>query len=152
MNTPPKFIADVMLGKLARWLRVLGADTAYSNAYDDDEVVRLAESENRIILTRDTALAARRMQAQCLFVESDHYKEQLLQVLRAFDLKDFNIFSRCLECNTALKEVDKESIFERVPPFVYLTQKRFAVCPSCDRVFWHGTHADAMLKRIPIQL
>jgi uncharacterized protein len=147
-----KFVADVMVGKLARWLRVLGLDVLYSNTFDDDEIVRLAESDHRIILTRDTRLAARRVHSSCLFIESDHYKEQVQQVLRAFDIKEFRVFSRCLECNTPLQSIDKEGVFERVPPFVYLTQERFATCPTCGRVYWHGTHADQMLKRIAIQL
>jgi uncharacterized protein with PIN domain len=147
-----KFVADVMVGKLARWLRVLGLDVAYSNVLTDDEIIRLAEAENRIILTRDTEFAARRTNSSCLLIESDHYKDQVQQVVRAFDLKEFKVFSRCLECNTPLQDVDKEAVFERVPPFVYLTQERFATCPSCNRVYWHGTHADEILKRIPIQL
>ena len=144
-----KFIADVMVGKLARWLRILGFDTKYSNQYEDDEVIRIAETEDRVILTRDVPMASRRIKARCLLIASDHYREQLRQVIEAFYLKDFTIFSRCLECNTPLDDADKEAVFERVPPFVYLTQERFAVCPSCNRVYWHGTHADAILKRIP---
>ncbi len=147
-----KFVADVMVGKLARWLRVLGFDVIYSNVLDDDEIIRIAESENRIILTRDTGLSARRKQGGCLFIEDDNYRIQLRQVLDAFDLKEFKVFSRCLECNTPLRPADKEEVFEKVPPFVYLTQERFAACPSCGRVYWHGTHADEMLKRMPIQL
>src|SRR5262249_50967308 len=100
-----KFVADVMVGKLARWLRVLGLDVLYSNTFDDDEIVRLAESEHRIILTRDTGLVARRIESSYLFIESDHYKEQVQQVLRAFDLKEFQVFSRCLECNTLLQTI-----------------------------------------------
>jgi len=145
-----RFIADVMLGKLARWLRVLGLDVAYSNAYEDNEIVRMAEQENRVILTRDTGLAARRSRAECLLIASGNYKEQIQQVLRTFDLRTFTVFSRCLECNVLLKDVDKESVFEQVPAYVYLTQERFAICPSCNRVYWHGTHADRMLKQIPL--
>jgi len=147
-----KFIADVMVGKLARWMRVLGFDVLYSNSLSDDEIIRLAEAESRIVLTRDRGLAARRMHVPHLLVESDNYKDQLQQVLGAFGLSEFKIFSRCLECNTPLEEVDRETVFEKVPHFVYLTQKRFALCPSCGRVYWHGTHADQMLKRLPIQL
>jgi len=147
-----KFVADVMVGKLARWLRVLGFDVAYSNIFQDDEIIRLASSENRIILTRDCGLAARCDNSQCLLVSSGEYEEQVQQVVRTFDLKEFSVFSRCLECNTPLERVDKEDVFERVPPFIYLTQDRFATCPSCNRVFWHGSHADEMLKRLPIQL
>ena len=144
-----KFIADVMVGKLARWLRVLGFDVEYSNAFEDGEVVRRAESEDRIILTRDTGLAARRMRARCLLIDSGDYKEQSRQVLRTLSLKDFRTFSRCLECNVPLQSVDKEAVFERVPPYVYLTQDRFAMCSVCNRVYWHGTHAEEMLKRVP---
>jgi uncharacterized protein with PIN domain len=142
-----KFVADVMVGKLARWLRVLGYDVAYSNAFDDQEILRLAESENRIILTRDTGLAAR-CESNFLLVESGQYREQLRQVLQTFGLSVFNVLSRCIECNTMLQIVDKEAVFEKVPPYVYLTQDHFAACPSCGRIFWHGTHAAEMLKQI----
>jgi uncharacterized protein with PIN domain len=144
-----KFIADVMVGRLARWLRIMGVDVSYSNTYEDDEILRIAESENRIVLTRDVALAARRRDS-CLFIEDDHYKEQIRQVVRAFDLRDFKFFSRCPECNVLLEDINKEAVFEKVPPYVYLTQERFATCPSCGRVYWRGTHTDEMLKRIPL--
>jgi uncharacterized protein len=143
-----KFIADVMVGKLARWLRVLGFDVAYSNKYSDDEILQTAETEDRVILTRDTGLTKRRTKAQCLLVSSGNYKEQVRQVIDEFGLKDFDVFSRCLECNAPLQAVDKEEVFERIPPFVYLTQKRFAICPLCKRVYWHGTHPNNMLNRI----
>jgi uncharacterized protein with PIN domain len=144
-----KFIADVMVGKLARWLRILGFDVAYSNRFEDDELLRVAEAENRIILTRDRRLASRRMSARCLLIESDNYRGQLRQVITEFNLEHFEVFSRCIECNSELRQVDKEDVFERVPPFVYLTQERFAMCPSCRRVYWHGTHAAEMIKHLP---
>jgi uncharacterized protein with PIN domain len=137
-----------MVGKLARWLRVLGIDAAYSNKYEDDEILRIAAAEDRVILTRDTGLAARSKQRQCVLIQDDDYRRQLEQVIRQFHLEDFMVLTRCLECNVLLETVDKESVFEKVPPYVYLTQARFAICPSCARVFWHGTHADEMLKRI----
>jgi len=143
-----KFIADVMVGKLARWLRILGFDVAYSNKFEDDQLLRIAEGENRIILTRDRGLASRRMSGKCLLIESDNYKEQIRQVIGEFDLEHFDMFSRCIECNTELQQVDKEDVFERVPPFVYLTQERFAMCPSCRRVYWRGTHAAEILKQL----
>jgi uncharacterized protein with PIN domain len=143
-----KFIADVMVGKLARWLRVLGLDVVYSNKYDDEEIIQIAVAEDRVVLTRDSGLTKRRTKARFLLVSSDNYREQLRQVIDSFGLRDFNVFSRCLECNTLLQAVDKEDVFERIPPFVYLTQERFAICPACNRVYWHGTHANNMLKRI----
>jgi uncharacterized protein with PIN domain len=146
--TETTFVADVMVGKLARWLRVLGFDVVYSNKYDDDELIKIAENQNRVILTRDVELSTRRTPAKCLFIQSGDYKEQIQQVVHSFDLKGFKAFSRCLECNAPLEEVDKEAVFDKVPPFVYLTQDRFAKCPSCDRVYWHGTHTQEMLKQI----
>ena len=148
MTSDVKFIADVMVGKLARWLRVLGVDVAYSNSYEDNEIIRIATAENRVVLTRDTELAARRSTVRAVLIKSDDYLQQIDQVIREFGLTKFDVFSRCLECNVALRSVSKENVFDRVPPYVYLTQERFALCPSCNRVFWHGTHADQMLKRI----
>ena len=144
-----RFIVDVMVGKLARWLRILGFDVVHSNVFEDDDIVRIAEVEQRVILTRDSRLAARRrVRTQCVLVESGEHKEQVRQVLRTFGLTEFKVFSRCLECNTPLDPIEKEAVFERVPPYVYLTQDRFATCPSCKRIYWHGTHADDMLKRL----
>ena len=143
----PAFIADVMVGKLARWLRVLGFDVLYSNKYEDDEIIRISDVEGRLILTRDVQLV-RRAPNRSLFIESDHYREQIQQVVRSFNLSDFKAFSRCLECNARLEAVDKEAVFEKVPPFVYLTQERFARCPICDRIYWRGTHTQEMLKKI----
>jgi uncharacterized protein with PIN domain len=147
-----KFVADVMVGKLARWLRVLGIDVVYSNTLEDAEIEGIADAEDRIILTRDVRFAAGQRPGRCLLIESDHYKEQVLQVLGTFHIDRFSVFSRCLECNAPLQDVDKEDVFERVPPYVYLTQDRFARCPACNRVYWHGTHTGEMLKRIPVQL
>jgi uncharacterized protein with PIN domain len=144
----PRFVADVMVGKLARWLRVLGVDVSYSNRYADEEIIRIAESEARIILTRDAGLAARARRMSCIFIESDHYKQQVRQVTAALGLKEFAVFTRCLECNTTLEHVEKELLVEKVPAYVYKTQDRFAVCPSCNRIYWHGTHTDQMLDRV----
>ena len=142
------FIADVMVGKLARWLRVLGFDVLYSNKYEDDEIIPISDTEGRLILTRDVQLAARRPGTQSLFIESGDYKEQVRQVVQSLNLKEFKALSRCLECNARLEGVDKEAAFDRVPPFVYLTQERFARCPNCDRIYWRGTHTQEMLKQI----
>lgn len=139
-----------MVGKLARWLRTLGLDTAYSNRYTDDEIVRIAESEGRVILTRDTGLVARRNRATCVLIESGAYREQIRQVLRTFhiDPKSLDVFSRCIECNVPLSGVERESVSSDVPPYVYRTQERFARCSSCGRIYWHGTHVDEMIQRL----
>ena len=143
-----RFIADVMVGKLARWLRVLGLDVLYSNTFEDDEIIHIAEKETRTILTRDAGLARRHLNTPCILIESDDYRKQIRQVVNDCGLHDFSVFSRCLECNAELQEADRESVFDKVPPYVYLTHTHFAQCPSCGRVYWHGTHAEEMQKRI----
>jgi uncharacterized protein with PIN domain len=143
------FIADVMVGKLARWLRVLGCDVVYSNRLEDDEIMRIAAAENRIILTRDVAFSARCREAyKLVFIEANDWRSQLRQVIGACDLKDFRVLSRCIECNSLLQDIEKERIVEKVPTYVYQTQEKFSLCTSCDRVYWRGTHVDAILGQI----
>src|SRR5262249_45223460 len=120
--------------KLARWLRVLGFDVAYSNVLDDDEIVRLADSEHRIVLTRDTGLVARCRDVQCLLIQSVDYKEQVQQLLHTFELNQFTEFSPSLECTSSLEDTNKATVYERDPSFVSLTKDRFATCTSCHRV------------------
>jgi uncharacterized protein with PIN domain len=144
----PKFIADVMVGKLARWLRILGYDVAYSNAYTDDEILRIASDDSRIILTRDTGLSNRAGRLSCVLIDADDCEKQVRQVLDTYSLRDAAPFTRCLNCNHFLEDIDKESVFERIPPYVYLTQDRFAVCPSCNQLYWHGTHTENIEEQI----
>jgi uncharacterized protein len=144
----PRFIADVMVGRLARWLRIAGFDVLYSNTFDDDEIIAIARREGRIILTRDRGLEARVEPAEVILIQNDDYDSQLKQVLELFPRQSGQLFSRCPECNGELSPVDKETIFERIPPYVYLTQDEFARCTQCDRVYWHGTHAGAMERKL----
>src|SRR5215471_16580964 len=110
----PTFIADVMVGRLARWLRILGFNVLYSNRYNDDEIIRLAASENRIVLTRDRGMKPRLGAASLIliFIEHDDLDSQVAQVLRTIGSHDLRPFSRCLECNQPLVAVDREAVFE----------------------------------------
>jgi uncharacterized protein with PIN domain len=144
-----RFIADVMVGKLARWLRVLGFDVVYSNKLEDDEILQIAAAEDRVILTRDIAFAARgRLRHRLLFIDYNDWRSQLRQVIAAYELKDFKTLSRCIECNSLLLEIYKDQVTGRVPPYVYETQERFSHCSSCDRIYWRGTHVSAILEQI----
>jgi Uncharacterized conserved protein len=108
-----KFIADRMLGKLVKWLRILGYDTAYPSFDNDLSLILIARQENRILLTRDVNLIKRRNICDFLFIESDHWEKQLLGIIKGLKLKiDLNskIFSRCSLCNTLTKEVDKKEL------------------------------------------
>jgi uncharacterized protein with PIN domain len=145
------FVADVMVGKLARWLRVLGLDVVYSNKLQDEEILKLATTENRIILTRDVDFAARcRAKCKVLFIAHNDWRSQLRQVVDAYGLTNFEILSRCMECNSPLSAIDKERIVEKVPPYVYQTQEHFSICQACDRVYWHGSHVDAIRRQLPV--
>lgn len=146
-SSGPSFIADDQLGKLARWLRILGLDTLYFREIDDRELVRKAAEEKRILLTRDTAIAEDPGEADCIFIESDNWMEQLRQLVAQFGLKlDPNgLFSRCLLCNSPLQAIPKADVRERVPPFVFQTHEEFVRCPRCEKIYWQGTHVSHVL-------
>lgn len=149
-----KFIADCMVGKLARWLRLLGFDVSYYRKIEDEELIELAAKEKRIILTRDHELikkAEKRksLKQRTLLIESDRWEEQVEQVLDHFKLREkIDPNSRCLECNEKLKFLAKARAKNLVPPFVYEKAEAFALCPSCGRVFWKGTHFQDMEKKL----
>ena len=141
------FLADGMLGRLAKWLRILGYDTKYSAHWDDNELARIARAEGRILLTRDRELSHRRG-LQFLLIESDDPEEQLAQVVRAFVLSLGDSFSRCPVCNTSLEDVPKQVAWGQVPSYVFKTQERFRLCSQCNRFYWRGTHWQGMQRKI----
>ena len=141
--TPIRFLADEMLGRLARWLRILGYDTLYLSPVNDHELVRLARAEGRVLLTRDTGLARRRG-VKTLLVASQHLEEQLAQVLGDLTLEPSPAFSRCMVCNALLQPLAREDARQRVPRYVYRTHEEFLLCPGCDRVYWRGSHWEHM--------
>jgi len=144
------FIADGMLGKLAKWLRILGCDTRYYPGTDDGELASAALKEKRILLTRDTGLVRRKTLRQYLFIKSDDPFEQLREVIRAKQLTISReaLFSRCLTCNEKVVRIKKADVKEKVPAYVFETQSYFKVCPKCKKVFWRGTHVDNTMKKI----
>lgn len=146
----PRFIADSMLGSLARWLRLIGYDTLYDPAAADRELVHRARAEARILLTRDRPLAARRG-VRTLFIDSQTLAEQMRQVITAFGLRLNEDGRRCSVCNGPLQRVDPAAVRERVPPYVLRTHTLFRACADCGRVYWPGTHwqeLEAQLARL----
>jgi hypothetical protein len=143
-----RFAADKMLGRLARWLRVIGQDVAYGPELSGLVLLRVARGEGRTVLTRDTRLLRRRDLPPHLFIVSDHFREQLRQVVAAFGLDASHLLTRCLDCNAALEEVERARVRARVPPHVWRTQGRFWSCPKCHRVFWPATHLDRMRSEL----
>jgi uncharacterized protein with PIN domain len=134
-----RFIADAMLGRLARWMRLLGFDTQYYSDVDDRTVMRIAKEQNRTILTRDSDFR-RQGVGPCVFVKSDHVGDQLRQVIRerALVLPERR---RCTECNGEVNEVhERESVRDIVPEYVYHEHRHFSRCRECGRVYWDGSH------------
>lgn len=134
-----RFIADHMLGSLARWLRFLGFDTAYPDVLSDKALAELAVKEKRILLTRDRELASKKG-ISALFIQSTDINEQLGQVIVAYDLEIKNELSRCSLCNTTLISVNKEQVKDKVPERVYEIQNEFWECIQCQKYYWPGTH------------
>ena len=150
MSVPQRFVADVMLGRLARWLRVLGLDVRYDSAMDDAALVELAVAEGRTILTRDRRLVERRLARDHILIRSDVLDEQLLQLARVASLpgEGDSPFGRCIDCNSPFEAFAPEEAKRRVPPYVARTQVRFHYCPECDRVFWRASHVREMEARL----
>lgn len=145
-----KFIADEMLGRLAKWLRMLGYDTVYKTPTSDSSLVNQAFREQRIILTRDTRLVERKYIPRYILVKSDDYNEQLKQIIKESGLvPDPKLFfSRCLLCNTEIESISKDLVKKKVPPYVYKTEKSFLRCPRCDKAYWAGTHVEMAKKKL----
>jgi uncharacterized protein with PIN domain len=144
-----RFVADSMLGKLARWLRALGYDTLYFKVAEDRHLLQLARGERRTLLTRDVRLA-RLAGAQGLLVRATTVEPQLREVLERLALAPDGegFLSRCLECNTRLEARAGDAVRGLVPEYVFATQARFVACPGCARVYWQGSHADRILARL----
>ena len=133
----PRFVADSMLGSLARWLRMLGYDTAYEKDMDDGALIRLASEENRRILTRDKELAK---EPNAIFVEPDDLEAQLKLVGEVGGLSFSEEFIRCSTCNGELKSVSKNEIGDRVPEGALANNDRFWICSACGKIYWQGSH------------
>ncbi|MCK4263450.1 MAG: Mut7-C RNAse domain-containing protein [Candidatus Aminicenantes bacterium] len=144
-----KFVVDCMLGKLAKWLKILGFDTLFFSKIEDSELLVLAQKERRILLTRDNGLIGKCRDVRNLFIESEDWPDQVGQVLNEFNLwGDVSPYSRCIECNAGLKNLPKSRAKNLVTPFVYEQADSFAICPRCGRVFWKGTHHKDMELKI----
>ena len=141
----PRFVLDVHLGTLARRLGVLGLDVDYATDRDDVALARIAVDDGRILLTRDRRLLMRREIVHGYCPRSDDPDEQLLEVVRRFVSEDdLAPFTRCPACNEPLQPVAKAHVLDQLGPHTRATHDEFHQCPGCDRVFWPGSHVDAM--------
>lgn len=136
-----QFILDVNLGKLARYLRIGGFDTLYSNSYEDKEIAEISDRENRIVLTRDRDLLKRSIIQRGHWIRSQNAVIQYNAVLERFDLIDsVSIYSRCPQCNGNLRQVDKKEILDKLAPKTAKYYDNFKVCDRCGKIYWKGSH------------
>lgn len=142
---------DRTLGRLVRWLRLLGYDTAWDPSGDPAAVLACAAEEERVVLTRDTLLVERRPvrrgQVRAILVRADLLVDQLRQLHDEEGLRRRGE-PRCLVCNGLLQPHALEQVRERVPPYVAQTQTRFTYCPTCDRITWPATHWENMQRTL----
>ena len=148
----PRFIVDLNVGRLARRLRMMGYDTLFINSLDD-ELIRIALSDERVLLTKDSGIMRRRIAAtgrlRAVLIQSDDVRAQFRQVVQTLHLEaSSNPFSRCMECNEPLIPRTKEEIRDLVPPYVFKTQEQYVQCPKCHRVYWRGTHWQRMAQEL----
>jgi uncharacterized protein len=145
----PRFVVDTHLGRLARYLRLLGFDTLYENAASDERLVDLALQGDRVVLTRDRGLLMRKAVRWGYFVRHEDPRNQLSEVVRRFDLVDhIEPFQRCLVCNGMVGPVDKAAVEPELPPATRRHFDRFWQCGDCGRVYWQGTHYDRLTHLI----
>ncbi|MEE9145626.1 MAG: Mut7-C RNAse domain-containing protein [Candidatus Binatia bacterium] len=143
-----KFAADKMLGRLARWLRIIGQDVAYGSHLAGHGLIRSALKESRLILTRDQKLL-KKNPPDTLLIQSNHFREQLKQVVHTCGLDPLErAFTRCVECNKVLEAIPKEFVQDKVPPYVYSTQEKFSLCRRCERIYWPATHHNKMIEEL----
>ena len=147
-----KLLLTRELGRLAKWLRILGFDTEYFKEANISSLIIQALRENRVIITRNHRLP-RSAGLRVVLIKEEKLKEQLREVLKALEisLDSVLMFSRCIICNEELVEIAKDQIKDRVPEYVFNTQKDFISCPKCERIYWQGTHwgnVETILKEI----
>jgi len=145
----PAFLADAMLGRLARALRLLGFDTAYVRSMPPGGRRSLLDRwAGRILLTRNVRWWREAAPKTCLLITDDRWEEQVRQVLHDLALRVCRerCFTRCLLCNAVLETVAPETAWRHVPEYVASVHGRFRRCPSCGRVYWRGTHRSRMTR------
>jgi hypothetical protein len=149
----PKFITDVNVGKLGKWLRLMGYDTLFFDEHDDGLMVKAAIAQGRIVLTKDSEFMKRRAistgKVKAVLISSDRPEQQLSTIISTLKLTDeYRPFTRCLECNAELVSRDRRDVKGSVPARVYEKHDQYMQCPSCGRIYWRGTHWQAMSGKL----
>jgi hypothetical protein len=144
-----RFAADRMLGKLAKWLRMLGYDTLYSRTLSDDRFLELAE-QGRILLSRNTRIVGKMASNRLIIVRGNDPKMQLKGLVRLLGLRpnpnDF--FSRCIVCNGLIEPVEPQDVAGKVPDYIWTGHDKFSECTSCGKIYWPGSHLERSRREI----
>lgn len=153
MGSSPTFLCDGMLGSLARWLRLVGFDTAYADSkLRDEEVLAQSRAEGRILLTRDQDLArrARTAGSSCQLLEDGSVESQIRSLVRGgtLELDPRRFFSRCTRCNGPLRATSREAAGPRLPARILELHSEFWECPQCGHIYWQGTHVEEILRKL----
>ena len=144
-----RFVLDVHLGRLARYLRMLGFDCAYGTDWDDLKIVECAQIEKRIILTRDIGILKQKRVSHGYWLRSAHPREQVVEVVDALDLRrQMKPFSRCMDCNGPIETADAAAVGSRIDPDIQRRFDAFWQCSDCGKVYWRGSHYRRMLQLV----
>jgi len=146
-----KILCDQMLGSLASWLRFMGIDTDYpTDQCSDEEILQKAVDKQRTLITRDKELLirARKKNIPLIEISSSDLDEQLRLVISRVAIDTDKVLTRCSLCNTVLEPIEKQRVFNEVPFKVYENQTVFWKCPSCNRIYWKGSHYEKILEKI----
>ena len=142
-----KFISDINLGDIVKYMRILGFDLYYDSLLSTREIIEISKRENRVILTKSRKLLKFKDVTHGIFIRPGTTAEQIRQIIDYLDIKDdIKPFSRCLLCNTLLKSVLKENNLDRIPPKTKEFYDEYVQCQFCDKIYWKGTHFINMKK------
>ncbi len=143
------FAAERTLGKLVKWLRLLGFDTIFESESSSDTFFEGLQP-GQILLTRTQSIHERYGSQRHVFIESNDPRDQLKQVIHELGIvfQDTRPFSRCLRCNVEITEIEKDAVFGKVPDYIWETNDIFQTCPACQRIYWPGSHTQQSMKRL----
>ena len=148
----PKFITDGMLGKLTRWLRILGHDVEYTGSMNDKELIQKAKKEDRVLLTRDVELyrQAAAKGAEAFLIENPNQTANLASLAKRFKLRlEVNVkISRCPKCNGTIRTVSKAEVVDKIPATTSSNYNEFWQCKECGQVYWRGAHWNRIEKTL----
>lgn len=141
----PKFVLDVHLGTLARYMRMFGFDAKYQNDFSDEQIIEISLKEKRTILTRDLGILKRSIVTHGYWVRNTKPVKQIEEIIGRFDLRnEIKEFSRCIECNTILKPIEKDKVIDKIPAKVKSRMNEFYICTGCNKIYWKGDHYTKM--------